>query len=76
MVPLNMFELGACFRLIDFGEAPIAYRNKLISLGLTRGVEVKVIRKAPLGCPLQIEVKGTYISLRKEEALALHWEAI
>lgn len=42
--------------------------DKLLAMGITRGAEIKIIRFAPLGDPIDIEVKGTNLSLRKEEA--------
>lgn len=42
--------------------------DKLLAMGITRGAGIKVLRFAPLGDPIDIEVKGTNLSLRKEEA--------
>ncbi len=42
--------------------------SKLMAMGITRGAVVKVLRFAPLGDPIDIEVKGISLSLRKEEA--------
>ena len=42
--------------------------SKLLAMGITRGAAVKILRFAPLGDPIDIEVKGTSLSLRKEEA--------
>ncbi len=47
------------------------YREKLLSMGLTRGTEFIVKRKAPMGDPIEIEVRGFALSLRKGEASAL-----
>lgn len=65
---------GDCVRLLGFGQTESLYRQRLLSLGLTRGAEMRVIRKAPLGCPLQVEVRGVSISLRRDEASQLLWE--
>ena len=43
------------------------YRAKLLALGLTHGVRVKVINVAPLGDPFEIAVRGYHLSLRKDE---------
>lgn len=67
---------GDCVRLIDFGKTNAMYRRRLLSLGITCGVEVSVIRIAPLGCPIQIEVRGTSLILRKDEASELEWEQV
>jgi ferrous iron transport protein A len=44
-------------------------RQKLLAMGLTPGVEIRVVRFAPLGDPIQILVRECALSLRKEEAL-------
>jgi len=43
------------------------YRAKLLALGLTRGVRLKVVNVAPLGDPFEIAVRGYHLSLRREE---------
>ena len=67
---------GDRVRLVDFGKTDMHYRRRLLSLGITRGVEIAVIRVAPLGCPMQIDVRGTSLTLRKEEACHLRWERL
>ncbi|MDR0673613.1 MAG: ferrous iron transport protein A [Zoogloeaceae bacterium] len=47
------------------------YRQKLLSMGLTRGTAFCVTRKAPMGDPVEISVRGFSLSLRKDEAAAL-----
>ncbi len=41
---------------------------RLLEMGLTPGVEVKVIGAALLGDPVELEVRGYRLSLRKSEA--------
>ena len=73
---INELINGDNIRLIDFGKTSLVYRRRLLSLGVTRGVEIRVVRLAPLGCPLQVEVRGTSITLRKEEAADLVLERL
>jgi ferrous iron transport protein A len=49
-------------------------RRRLMELGLTPGTELQVISVSPLGDPLQLEVRGCRLSIRKKEALALEVE--
>jgi ferrous iron transport protein A len=63
-------------RLISFGKTEPHYRRRLLSLGVTCGAELVIVRLAPLGCPIQIEVRGTSLTLRKEEANQLILECI
>ena len=76
MTYITELEQGDRVRLLDFGPTEAQYRRRLLSLGVTRGVEFLVVRKAPLGCPMQIEVRGTFITLRKEEASHLILERV
>jgi len=41
---------------------------RLLEMGLTPGVVVLVVGKAPLGDPLELEVRGYRLSVRKSEA--------
>lgn len=76
MIKITDLLPGDRVRLIDFGQTDMIYRRKLLSLGVTRGAELFVMRVAPLGCPVQVEVRGTSLALRKEEAHHLQWERI
>lgn len=49
-------------------------RRRLMDLGLIAGTPVKMERSAPLGDPLEILVKGTHLSLRREEASSVQVE--
>ena len=44
-----------------------AFRKRITEMGFVPGVAVKVIKKAPLGDPMEIEIMGYRISLRKNE---------
>ena len=44
------------------------YRRRLMELGFLPGVEVIVHGAAPLGDPLDVEVRGCRFSLRRAEA--------
>lgn len=52
-----------------FGPAGI--RHRLLEMGLTRGTQVGVVRIAPLGDPLELEVRGYRLSVRKSEAASV-----
>ncbi|MCP4902669.1 MAG: metal-dependent transcriptional regulator, partial [bacterium] len=46
-------------------------RRRLMDLGLIAGTPVTMERSAPLGDPLEILVRGTHLSLRRQEATAV-----
>jgi ferrous iron transport protein A len=41
---------------------------RLLEMGLTPGVEVAVVGTAPLGDPLELELRGYRLSVRRSEA--------
>ena len=48
------------------GEGKI--RRRLFDMGITPGVEILLRKKAPLGDPIEITLRGYELSLRKSEA--------
>lgn len=53
-----------------------SYRQKCLYMGLTPGTPFKVIGIAPLGCPIEIEVRGYSLSLRSQESQVLICELL
>lgn len=47
---------------------------RLLEMGLTPGVEFALIGSAPLGDPLELEVRGYRLSVRKSEAARIEVE--
>lgn len=47
---------------------PRAFRRRLMELGLVPGTEIVILAVAPLGDPLEIEVRSARLSIRKHEA--------
>lgn len=43
-------------------------KRRLMDMGITPGVEIKVVKVAPLGDPIEVTVRGYELSLRKDEA--------
>ena len=42
-------------------------RRRIMDMGLTKGVDVTVRKVAPLGDPIQLNVRGYELSLRKAD---------
>jgi len=42
--------------------------RRILDMGVVSGSTVEVLRAAPLGDPIEIKIKGYYLSLRKTEA--------
>ena len=43
-------------------------KQRFMDMGITKDVVVKVIKIAPLGDPIEIEVRGYNLSIRKDDA--------
>lgn len=69
-------KVGDIGRVVKFDKSFMPYRQKLLAQGLTPGTEFTVIRIAPLGDPIEIRVRGTDLSLRKNEVAALNIEQL
>ncbi len=67
MTTLDGLRLGQRARIVDIaGNDAIAIR--LLEMGLTPDEEIELLGKAPLGDPLEFELRGYRLSLRKSEA--------
>jgi ferrous iron transport protein A len=69
--PFNQLKVGDQARVSGFKDVPEAYRNRLMSLGLTPGTPFLVQHRAPLGDPVAILIRGFRLSLRSHEAEGL-----
>lgn len=45
-----------------------AVRRRIMDMGVTKGAEIKVIKVAPLGDPIEVTVRGYQLSIRKADA--------
>lgn len=76
MTTISDLKTGDRAKVAGYTETGKAYRRKLLSMGLTPGVEIGVTRVAPMGDPIEIRVRGFSLSLRKEEATSLNVERL
>jgi len=57
-------------------QAEKEFAMRLMELGLTPGTVVALIRRAPLGDPLELAVRGAHFSIRRSEAERIHVDAL
>lgn len=48
------------------GEGPV--KRRIMDMGITKGVEINLRKIAPLGDPIEVNVRGYELTLRKSEA--------
>ena len=66
-VPLHELKVGQRGIVVHVkGKGPV--KRRMMDMGLVPGTEVRVVRVAPLGDPIEFELKGYSLSLRKSEA--------
>ena len=51
-----------------------AVRRRIMDIGLTKGTQVYVRKVAPLGDPIEVNVRGYELSLRKADAQMIEVE--
>ena len=64
MSELKPGDKGIVTAVIAQGEVA----QRLVDMGLVKGTHFKVLRKAPLGDPLEIKMRGFLLALRLKEA--------
>lgn len=74
---LSQIRVGERAKVLNVdleGDGEVGVR--LLEMGLTPGVEIRLVGIAPLGDPLEFEVRGYRLSLRKSEAARVEIERI
>lgn len=67
MKTLREVPIGSTVKVVKIhGEG--AVRRRIMDMGLTKGVDVTVRKVAPLGDPIQLNVRSYELSIRKADA--------
>jgi ferrous iron transport protein A len=67
MLTLANLDVGRLGQVLDvLGDDSVAIR--IMEMGFTEGETVRVVGLAPMGDPMEIEIRGYRLSLRKSEA--------
>lgn len=71
MMTIGELKPGDKAKVCGFNPGDRVYRQRLLAMGLTPNTQFEVIRRAPLGDPIEIRVYSSYLSLRQAEAVLL-----
>ena len=75
MNTLRNAKIGSTVRVVKLhGEG--AVKHRIMDMGITKGVEIFVRKVAPLGDPVEVNVRGYELSLRKADAEMIEIENI
>ena len=63
-------EVGVVVRL----DGPAPMIRRMMELGMVPGTSIQIVRRAPLGDPIELSVRGVHLSLRRSDASLVHVE--
>jgi ferrous iron transport protein A len=66
MKTLKDIKIGETVRVTKVGGEG-ALKRRIMDMGITKGVSIKVMKVAPLGDPIEITVRGYELTLRKAD---------
>ena len=67
MKTLKQVAIGDTVKVVKLhGQG--ATKRRIMDMGITRGTQLKVVKEAPLGDPMELELRGYHLSLRREDA--------
>jgi ferrous iron transport protein A len=75
-VTLEELPIGATAKVVGYRHDDDALLQRILEMGVNRGVEVKMIRVAPLGDPMEVGLRGYQLSVRRSEARLIEIEPI
>ena len=65
--PLHKLGIGCSGTVVNVG-GDRNLRRRLLEMGFCNGARVEVIRRAPLGDPIEFKLRGYHLSLRADQA--------
>lgn len=72
---LNNLKVGQSGRIVK-NRTKGAIKQRFMDMGITKGVIVKVVKIAPLGDPIEVELRGYNLSIRKNDAKDIEIEEV
>ena len=57
---------GMKLQVLSIGDSPL--KQRLMSMGLIPGTEIKVLRSAPFGDPIAIGLRAYNLAMRRDDA--------
>jgi Fe2+ transport system protein FeoA len=67
---LDQLPLGQSATVLKL-TGPPAVRRRLMEMGITPNAPIEAVRRAPMGDPLDVKIRGYHLSLRQDEAASI-----
>lgn len=72
---LSELKTGEKGRVVAFDNTEPRIKRRLIAFGITPGVEIGLIRSAPMGDPIEVRLRGYSLTLRRADAESIRLTA-
>ena len=73
-ITFDKLKLGQTAQVEKINPQDKALRRRIMDMGITKGVLIKVIKIAPLGDPVAISLRGYTLSMRKSDLAMIEGE--
>ena len=68
MSTLDNIKVGQTVEVVKVNGEGSSLRRRLLDMGITPNTKVTFVRSAPLGDPIELNVRGYSLTLRKSDA--------
>jgi len=73
---LSELQVGQKAKVLKLNEENRAIRRHLLDMGITRGVEITIKKVAPMGDPIDLQLRDYELCLRKEDLKKIEVEVL
>ncbi len=73
---LSELEINKRCKVVDIQTQNLQLRRRILDMGITPGVELIIIKTAPLGDPFEVKLRGYSLSFRKSDATGIVVEEV
>lgn len=73
---LSSLSVGQKAKVLQLKEENKAIRRHLLDMGITKGVEITIKKVAPMGDPIDIQLRDYELCIRKEDLSKIEVEVI
>ena len=69
---IDINQIGTIVKLDNHLDSKL----RLAEMGVMPGINIRLIKKTPLGGPIQVKINNYYLTLRKEDASLIYLEIV
>jgi len=73
---LSDLKVGQKAKVLKLNEQNKAIKRHLLDMGITRGVEITIKKVAPMGDPIDLQLRDYELCLRKEDLSKIEVEVL